>query len=140
MRVEPFKPEHLLTMNVQEAQRGALPSLTPEYAQRLQNAGPAFTGFVDGRVIGCAGVGYLSSSNAILWSVLAEGAGRHMVGIHRCALRLLSTLTIRRIEADVLKGFEPGCRWLEKLGFEYEGPLRAYGEDGSDYMRYARIR
>lgn len=44
-----------------------------------------------------------------------------------------------RIQADVRSEFEKGKKFLRMLGFIYEGPLAAYGSDGSDHERFAFV-
>lgn len=47
---------------------------------------------------------------------------------------------MRRIQAAVIVGFEPGHRFIQKLGFEPEGTMRRFGVGGEgDYTLYARI-
>jgi len=106
-------------------------------------SGPAWTGELDGRIIGCAGLGLLWQGRAQTWCVLAPNIPkRAWIGIHRAvAVRLaqMGALNIWRIEADALFGYLPGARWLRMLGFEQEGLARAYGPDRQDYLRFARV-
>lgn len=44
-----------------------------------------------------------------------------------------------RVQAEVQREFQKGRTFLTLLGFQYEGPLEAYGRDGSDYDRFAFI-
>jgi hypothetical protein len=48
-------------------------------------------------------------------------------------------LGVHRVEASTAVGWLPGRRWLEMLGFECEGVMRAYGPDRRDFFRFARV-
>jgi RimJ/RimL family protein N-acetyltransferase len=63
-----------------------------------------------------------------------------MLFLHRATRRFIDLEPLRRLEASVEVGFPAGERWLELLGFEHEGPLRAFGANGEDHVRYARIQ
>ena len=140
MNVHLFKPEHLFKLSLQESQRDLLSHLTPEYALSLAKVGPALTAEQDGQFLACVGVGYQTPEHGVAWAFISADAGPHLLRLDRAVRRFFSTIRCRRLEATVKKGFTPGCRWLELLGFEHEGPLRGYGPDGSDYVRYARVR
>jgi len=46
---------------------------------------------------------------------------------------------IRRVQASVSVVDDVAVRFAEWMGFDEEGVMRAYGLDGSDYYRYARV-
>ncbi len=52
--------------------------------------------------------------------------------------KLESKYKIRRLQTLCLKGVEIHRKWLEFLGFEFEGELKNYGINGETYFRYAR--
>lgn len=105
--------------------------------------GPAWTGRLDGRVIGCAGVSLSWRGRAHAWCVLSDGIPRcAWVGIHRAVadrLERLAELGVWRLEAETALGFRPGIRWLTLLGFEREGTARGFGPGGEDFVRFARV-
>ena len=49
-------------------------------------------------------------------------------------------LASRGLRVLALEQFEPGHRWATMLGFEREGLMRAFGQDGSDMVMYSRIQ
>ncbi len=142
MRLEPFRAFHmdiLQAQGVQAAQVGELSIVPGQYASVVGSAGPAFTLWKGSDIVACAGMVSLFPHSGMLWAVLAQDAGRSMLYLHRAVQRFLEMQTVRRLEATVLEGFEPGCRWLELLRFELEGRMRAFGPDGSTHLRYARV-
>lgn len=141
MTVLPFEPAHLDALELQRGQQHAVSDLTQRYREMLQKAGPCYTGVLDGRIIGCAGLAYKDNQSGQLWALFAGNLGHRFIYIHNAAVRLLTAFPLRRVEATVQVGFEPGCRWLtDMLGFEYEGKMRKYGFDGSDHLLYSRTR
>lgn len=149
MIVEPFHPSHLQTLIAQ----GVHPSQVKLISQAPVNHAPglAMTARDGEHIVLCGGViprashaypavGTVGPHVGILWAVLAADAGRHMLWLHRATLRFLDIEPLRRIEATVEEGFGEGCRWLELMGFESEGPLRAYGLNGETHVLYSRCR
>lgn len=105
--------------------------------------GPSWTGRLDGRVIGCAGVSLSWRGRAHAWCVIGEAIPpRAWIAIHRAVrarLDQLPALDVWRLEAEAAFGFRPGIRWLEMLGFEREGLARGFGPGGQDFVRFARV-
>jgi RimJ/RimL family protein N-acetyltransferase len=141
VEIVPFEAKHLRYLSLQSAQSYASSELSkPEYGQQLEQMGDSFTGIHNGQVIGCAGIWRIWENRAHIWALLSPDAGRHFVAIHRAVVAKLATLEDRRIEAAVDVGFVEAHRWIEMLGFTYEGTMKAYTPDGRDSDLYARIR
>lgn len=98
----------------------------------MLRAGPAFTALHGETVLACAGVVEVWAGRALAWALIAEDAGRHMLGIHRAVSGFLMQAPYRRIEATVDEGFEAGHRWLRLMGFVLETPngMRGFNPDG----------
>ena len=143
MRLETFEPYHIDLLKAQGVQGAQLHevSLVPaSYARLLAPAGPCFTVFHGERVTMCAGVAIAPGfSMGIVWAVISDSAAAHMLALHRGTLRFFETQRLRRLEATIEKGFKPGCRWAELLGFKYEGEMPGYGIDGQTHLRYGRV-
>jgi hypothetical protein len=133
-----FKPEHIDAMDVQPAQR-----MSPEARKGFAAPfGDAWTGLVDGRPVGCAGVVKVWDGRGYAWALLGVDAKHHMKAITRAVRRGLETTNYRRIEMAVDAGFDAGCHWARMLGFELETPrpMRAYLPNGNDAWLYVRVR
>lgn len=139
MNVRPFRIEDISRIRLQRGQMGSVSIVTPDYARSLSAAGPSITVERGGEILGCAGIGIHNGGSGVLWGFISQNSGPHFVRMDRIARRFISSIHLRRLEATVEKGFEPGCRWLDLMGFHFEGVMRSYGPDGSDYLRYARI-
>lgn len=143
MTVEPFQLYHLKLLHaqgVQPAQARQVSHLPASYDSVARLPGLSMTVRHGEDIVLCGGVLPTAPNMGLLWAVLSAQAGAHMVWLHRATRRFLEINPPRRIEATVEDGFPAGCRWLEMLGFEFEGRMRAYGMDGETHLRYAKVR
>lgn len=142
MIIVPFVPDHLRKLQMQPSQLEIQPTLlSPEYGKSLEISGPAFTGLDDDyNVICCLGVVKQWDHRGLAWGLIGENAGDHFVAIHRAVRRFLDLQDLRRIEAAVSTEFQQGHRWIQMLGFKYEGTMQSYTPQGDDCDLYARIR
>lgn len=140
MNVVPFEPEHLETIMLQPQQEQFYAHVSPEYGQALAISGPAFTGILDGRILGCAGVVKQWENRAIAWALLSGDLGNEFVRIHRAVKRFLDMTDFHRVEAHVDANFEQGHRWIQMLGFKPEGYMKEFNPNGGDAVLYARLK
>jgi hypothetical protein len=143
IEVRPFKPFHvdlLRAQGVQASQLAEVSHVPATYASVASSPqGPAATVFDGDHVVLCGGIVIQAPARGECWALLSEDAGRHMRWLHYAAKRFLTMQHWRRLEASVEEGFGPGCRWMELLGFEFEGTMKGYGLNGETHLRYARI-
>lgn len=141
IQIVKFRAAHLQVLNLQKSQeyfRGEFGN--PNYGLQLEASPYSFTGLVDDKVVGCAGVHELWQGRAVAWALLSEGVGPHMRSISRAALGFLAQAPWRRVEAMIDASFEPARRWAQMMGMQQEGLMRAYSPTGNDYYIYARIK
>ena len=141
MRVEPYRPVHLqllIAQGVQPSQARQVSHVPASYASVEKPPGPAMTAIAGDRIILVGGIIPTAPKIGVLWAVLSEAAGSHMVWLHRATKRFLTLQEWQRIEATVEEGFPAGCRWLELLGFKHEGPMPKYGLNGETHIRFGR--
>jgi RimJ/RimL family protein N-acetyltransferase len=147
MRIVDFEPRHLRRVAPQPMQaelglyRDWLADRLDPYALR----GCAFTGLIDGKVVGCAGVRPLWAGVGEAWAVFSLDALDRPFALFRAAARGMATIEdrqgLRRIQATCHANHPEGARFLEALGFRREGVLRRYGLGGEgNYWLYARTR
>lgn len=136
MTVEPFKPEHFREITLQPAQSHCRAYIDDEYLRGLVHGGPAFTMRMDGEILACFGMRDCGPLHGVLWTFIADHQGRHMITLHRAALRFLSALGKKQLQA--LTDFPAGCRWLRNLGFKYERDTPELSPDGRLYRLYVR--
>lgn len=136
MTVERFKVEHVQRMEFQDAQSDAA-LVTVPYLESLRDGGPGATILdAQGRVICCAGLLELPEASH-LWCFISCHAAPHMLSIYRGARRLLSVAASPVVATSVC-GFEPGCRLLKMLGFQWRERLVGVGAHGEDHDFYVR--
>ena len=136
-----FIKQHFEQLALQPRQAMMKPLLlTPGYAEELEKSF-AFTGFVDDRIIACAGIQPMWSGVGKIWAVLAQDIGGYgLLAVHKAVRRVLAMRPERRLEAEIDSSFEEGHRWIKMLGgFVFEGTMRGYAPDGRDCDRYARV-
>lgn len=145
--VRPFQPPDLLLLEPGAAQRAEMDAADPAWrgkGARILRDGPAWTGLRDGRVVGCAGLSRVWTGRAVAWCLLGADIPKPAwIAIHRAVAARLADAQARlfwRIEAESAAGWPPGERWMRMLGFEREGFARAFGPDGRDFTRWAKVR
>jgi len=143
----PFKPDHLVGLNLQPVQAYFQTSLLdPEYGKYLSVPGLSWSGEIDGAVVGSAGVIQRWPGRAKVWALFGQSIPlKAWVPITRFVEKVLSDAHgagVRRLEAVVDPHHAAGVRWAERLGFICETPwgMDGYGADGKNYLLFARVR
>ena len=141
MIVRNFRNDDLMHIALQPQQRSiARECATPEYAAELAKSGPVYTAQLScGEVIACAGLVEQWPGCLRAYAFLGENAGRSMIALTRGVKKFLADNPARRVEAAVECTFTEGIRWVNMLGFHYEGHMRAYW-NGRDAYLFARVK
>lgn len=78
------------------------------------------------------------------WAIISDAIKAYPLEFHKVIKKLVDTsmvgIDLHRLEATVRADFPMGEKWLISLGFEFEGLLKCYGTDKSDYKLFARYR
>ncbi|MBX3480002.1 MAG: hypothetical protein KF842_06355 [Caulobacter sp.] len=139
LEVAAFRAAHLDALTLQPAQAAWRGRVGPEATSALEAGGSAWTLIRGGQVVGCGGVIDRGSGRGEAWALIARDAGPAMLAATRIVRRYFQTAPFRRIEAVTANAFAPAQRWAEMLGFQSEGVMQAYCDDGSDAERWAII-
>lgn len=140
IEVVPFKPEHLIALELQKAQSFFSDKWNPAYGRALEECGGSYTGLVEGRPVICAGLVEQWEGRALAWALISEEAGPHFVHVTRLIRKILNMAQYRRIEAHVDCEFIQGIRWAEMLGFEVEAKMSRFTAEGRDAFLYVRFK
>lgn len=143
MIVEPFKPFHvdlLRAQGVQSAQVREVSIVPASCALLPWPKGPAVTARDGDHILICGGIIEHSEKRGTCWALLSAEASRHMLPITKAVKRFIEIYPWRRLEASVEEQFGMGCKWVELLGFSFEGRMPLFGDDGSTHLRYARVK
>lgn len=142
MIIEPFKPEHVRLIDVQAEQSLELSYFdNSEYLNALAQA-DSWTGWIDGRVVGCAGTITLWPGRHQSWALISATIGPSgMVQFTRAVSRALK-LKQGRVELVVSAEFKQGHRWAKMLGFKLETPepMAQWFPEGGAASLYSRIQ
>jgi hypothetical protein len=117
MHAAPFVLSDVLGLPAERLPERAREYYTADYVRALTDAGPAFTGRIDGRVMLIGGVAYDTQRRGWVWSFLATDTGPHMLSITRAVRRHLANAS-GPLFSTADKCFAPSLRWLAMLGFK----------------------
>ena len=137
LEIVPFEVKHLEGYKM----------VTPDGARMMRPAREsteAYTALDEkGRTIFCMGrievtpwcqeVWFTATVHIIRWP-------REAVGIAKKYLKEYCLNRSHRVQAAVLKDWQRGNEFMQKLGFRREGILKALDEEKRDYNLYARVR
>lgn len=142
MTVVDFQPWHSIVLGGGEDTHDRM-AMTAR-AHVAPALGPAVTLLADGAPVAAMGIAIQWTGVGEAWVVANGATRRHAKSLHHLTLWALEEAErrygLRRISASI-RADRPRYRaWAARLGFIYEGPLRAFGEDGADYVRFARTR
>jgi hypothetical protein len=143
MRLERLTWAHAVAI----ADRVNAPSVRDEqHVCDLIAAGPAFACMDGALPFALAGVADHGFGRATAWAYVAHDA-RHAavaVSLTRTVRRFLDAAPFRRVECITVEGpteWHRACgRWARALGFDFEGVAPFWLGDGSDALRWYRLR
>jgi hypothetical protein len=143
MRVEAMTWRHAHAI----ANRVNAPALSdPAHIRELIAAGPAFACLDDGAPFAIVGLTDAGHGRAAAWCYIAHDARPALVAVSftRGIRRFLATADYRRIECVTVHGptqWHAACeRFVQRLGFRFEGVAPYWLADGSDALRWFRVR
>lgn len=137
MKIIPFEPQHLMEITPQKSQSSL--ERTPERAQQLASY-HSFTGMIDDRVVAIGGLVELNPIRAYLYLIVSEDIPHQWTQLYRAARRLIAAGLNDYIRLETMSSFPEAERWLDLIGFEYEGTMRRAGPDGEDAKMYSIVR
>ena len=125
--------------------RDPLPAnLAVASVETVRRLGPAYTGLVGDRVLGCAGITRCWPGVGEAWTVFSEEVCHHPLWLQKTVRSVIHAsmvgMGLHRLQAVARAESARNCKWLESLGFQWEGPMPKFGPDGADYVRYGMVR
>lgn len=98
----------------------------------------------EGRIVAIVAVDPMWKGVGQVWTLLTWEARSRGVPLTRGVLRFINTLHQERgywrLQATVEWGQDVAEKWIQQLGFEFEGKMIAYGPGGETHGLYARVR
>ncbi|WP_420348618.1 GNAT family N-acetyltransferase [Pelagibius sp.] len=130
-----FKPSHLADIDPPDLLREPMRRFAMAYCDR----GPALTFVEDGRVLGCFGL-ILDGRQARVWGFLSSLLRGRPATLHRMVKGALPKLKrhygLDMILAEAHPDHAPSWRWLERLGFRFNGVAQRCPIAGERHLRY----
>jgi len=130
-----YLPQHMRDIVVKDIHQG-------EHRTEVRTA--AITFLLDDSPVAIIGWFRLSHSVLQVWSVLSDDVSKKPISFYKSVLNLIEyafdSMKINRMQMSVRVGYNKGVRFAESLGFVLEGVMFKYGDDGSDYYLFSRVR
>lgn len=127
LRLVAFEPEHALGMKNYGGQESLFSSATLQSLKQLAEAGPSWTGFIDDRLIACAGLIRANQMRAQAWALLQNtGNVRDFIHLHRTVQNVFASSGFRYIETFTDPLHITATRWVRAIGFKVVVPYRPY--------------
>jgi hypothetical protein len=143
MQVVPFAPGHLSDINLRCHDTPAFELYSRGMTERF-NAGEikhGWSGMVGTDVVACGGVFTLWPGVGEAWIVGSDMVTEYALSFHRAVKTHLWALCksgeYHRIQCIVRDSFKGSHPWVKRLGFQWEGKLRAYSPEGHDCHMYS---
>ncbi len=140
-----FEIEHarqIIEKNGRLQERWAKPDFVDTWAKAWQGKLQAYTLMVDGVPVASIGLALQEWNKAEAWALFSADFAKYTLTIYRMIKAGLNyallNMNLVRIQATIDPGFPETVRWIESLGFKYEGTLRKYGPEHQPYLMYAR--
>lgn len=131
----PFRSNHIDEMVMQPRQSMLAHYFDSTHFKSAEND-RAFTGYIDGVIMGSAGVLPQWPGRALCWAVLSDQVRpNHFMAIHRNVKEALAAAHdsgFGRIETTVAVDWPAAMRWTEALGFQREAYMKQYAPGGGD--------
>lgn len=146
VRIEPYRATDTFGMEIRDLSPDMeAVVLSPEYLLFLEKAGPGYSLIIDDETVMCMIFCKLLYSGVaevvVLASSLVEKHRRIVQRVcKKCADDVQEVHKLHRLEARIPETATRNRLWAESLGMVAEGPIRAFGPNGEDYIQYAKIR
>jgi len=112
-------------------------------AKEREGSGLCYSGYVDGKLVGCGGVDLYWNGVGEIWMVLSKDAKEvplhTMKGVRAIFDKVLQENDLWRIQAAARCDFPEACRIVEMLGLTKDCTMKKYGPDESDYFLYSMV-
>jgi RimJ/RimL family protein N-acetyltransferase len=144
MILRPFKPEDAIEILGYPKQPGLeLTDQTRLWAEIKAVRGPAVTGIVDGKIIGCSGIEIMWTGVGEIWGLFVSDISDYTMEFVRESKHLVDEwqkeYNLVRIQAPMREDFKEGIRFIKWFGFKKEFTMRKYHPDGTNAIMYSKV-
>ena len=107
----------------------------------MRQSGPCAAFVVNGDVMACAGlIDYPGTNRCVIWAMFANDVKSVFAALYKKMYRSMCFYPRRRYEAYIDPAWKNARRFAALAGFECEGLMRSFENDGSDKELWALIR
>ncbi len=135
IEVVPFKSSHLEKMTARSVHDGE--------THVPQEGTLTFTITVDNQPVAILGLFIVQPGIASLWGIVSDSIQRVPIGFTKTVMDLIAgwgdSFKLRRAQVMLRYTYPRYGDWYKLMGFEKEGLLRKFGENGDDYWLYGRV-
>jgi RimJ/RimL family protein N-acetyltransferase len=145
IRVEKFKPEHMVNIEKKDPDSSLLELMgdIDTRAETYANSGPALTLFDDDTLLAVGGVIMFWQGVGEVWMMVSPEGRKKGLALFKCMSDFLNTCFneygFHRIQTSVLVSFQEAHKCIMRLGFIPEGMMAHYGPNKENYIRYVRL-
>lgn len=98
---------------------------------------------VDDKMVCLLGVNHYREGTAEVWLIKSTEIYKYKYEFFKRVKDLIDNflfenLKLHRVEMSILAGWEKGYKWADKLGFKFEGIMKAYDTNYNDHALFAR--
>lgn len=113
-----------------------------ELSKAREAVGLAYTGTVNGEVVGCAGLDLFWPGVGEVWLLLCETSMpiRTITVLKEGLKELIKENNLHRIQCHIRHDLPKGVKLVEHLGFEFEGIAKKFTHDKMDCFMYSITR
>ena len=143
MKVIDYKKEHFDDLLDGELSNGTQKYLyAKQYAGDLEHPGWSYTVIDNGHLIACVGISEMWQGMGEAWFVGSSQLNKKSRSFLRLAKsgiyeKVANEHGLRRVQAACLASWPTALRFAKFMGFQEEGLMKAYGQNGEDYIRVA---
>ena len=145
IEIIPFEPEHVLLLGdrAEETQMRQHNDFM-KWAKENHTPGTSYSGFYEGKLLGCAGVRIMWKGVGEAWlmfdpEVFAFKKEAYFY-VGEYLKKIMDDNELVRVQGHVDSDFFLAIKYIENLGFKIEGKMRKFGPTGKDHYLYALVR
>ncbi len=106
-----------------------------------KSGGPAYTVMIDDQIIFCGGIVLMGWNSGEAWTYTTDFIEKYPKLVFKTVKTYLIAIAQReklvRVQATCYLWNKKGARFLEKLGFEFEGLMKKWGPTHEDALMFA---
>lgn len=142
MKIIKFKIEHALSLDIRPHEEKIKNNKDFEKWAKLNEESTSFSGFCDGKLIGCAGIRIVWEGVGEAWALASQDIYKHpksaFKNVRDYLDKIIKEQGFWRVQANVRIDNPMGIKFVQMLGFKIEGKMEKFNIDKTDAYLFAR--